>query len=282
MIDDEAISEVDVRKLLRLVGGVARLKTPLAAKRRTLLEGAAELAGADKWSWILAKASDENDNPAIAAYMHGGHTPEEIARSAVSMQDRRNTPVEYQSLNQLRLSHVRFTRTWDQLVPQQAWYGPANAQRLKSVGFEHVMYSVRVLGTDGLFSGISFMRRFGRENFGPRERRLVHVLLGEVDWIHYDGELRAVAHQVGHLAPRVRSVLLLLLEGLSVKQIATRLSIRPGTVMGYTKALHRHFKVNSRGELLRRFIAGDGGDIESGTLHPPADHHARNPKSPND
>lgn len=57
------------------------------------------------------------------------------------------------------------------------------------------------------------------------------------------------------LSPRARQVLTCLLNGDSEKQIALRLQISPHTVHTYVKKLHQTLGVNSRGELLARFVA---------------------------
>ncbi|HWE03110.1 MAG TPA: helix-turn-helix transcriptional regulator [Tepidisphaeraceae bacterium] len=57
------------------------------------------------------------------------------------------------------------------------------------------------------------------------------------------------------LAPRVRQTLQRLLAGDSEKQIARHLQVSPHTVHVYVKAIYRFFNVNSRGELLARFVA---------------------------
>ena len=56
------------------------------------------------------------------------------------------------------------------------------------------------------------------------------------------------------LSPRARQVLTCLLNGDSEKQIASRLQISQHTVHTYVKKLHESLGVNSRGELLARFV----------------------------
>ena len=58
------------------------------------------------------------------------------------------------------------------------------------------------------------------------------------------------------LPPRQKQTLQRLLAGDSEKQIALRLEVSPHTVHVYVKQLYRRFEVNSRGELLSRFVAG--------------------------
>ncbi|HZZ41624.1 MAG TPA: helix-turn-helix transcriptional regulator [Tepidisphaeraceae bacterium] len=59
------------------------------------------------------------------------------------------------------------------------------------------------------------------------------------------------------MAPRIRETLRHLLIGDSEKQIANKLGISQHTVHVYVKRLYRHYDVNSRGELLARFVSTD-------------------------
>lgn len=56
------------------------------------------------------------------------------------------------------------------------------------------------------------------------------------------------------LSPRVRQTLERLLHGDSEKQVAQRLQVSSHTVHVYVKTLYRKMKVNSRGELLAKFV----------------------------
>jgi DNA-binding NarL/FixJ family response regulator len=60
--------------------------------------------------------------------------------------------------------------------------------------------------------------------------------------------------QSPHLSPRMRQTLDELLAGSSEKEIAARLGLSRHTIHVYVKALYRGFEVNSRGELLARFV----------------------------
>src|SRR5688500_5956447 len=56
------------------------------------------------------------------------------------------------------------------------------------------------------------------------------------------------------LSPRMRQTLQSLLAGDSEKQAATKLGVSQNTVHVYVKQLYRRFDVNSRGELLARWV----------------------------
>lgn len=57
-----------------------------------------------------------------------------------------------------------------------------------------------------------------------------------------------------NLSPRMRQTLQRLLAGDSEKQIAVHLGLSRHTVHVYVKAIYKSFDVQSRGELLARFV----------------------------
>jgi len=69
-----------------------------------------------------------------------------------------------------------------------------------------------------------------------------------------NGNGHATAPDGGRLSPRLAQTLERLLAGDSEKEIAARLRRSPNTVHVYVKELYRRFEVNSRGELLSRFV----------------------------
>jgi DNA-binding CsgD family transcriptional regulator len=101
---------------------------------------------------------------------------------------------------------------------------------------------------------ISVMRQpSGNDAFGSRERMLLHLAHMEMSWV-YDSDLLLATHGAASLSPRQRQTLEYLLFGHSEKQIAAKMRLSPNTVHHHIKALHRHFGVSSRSELLARWV----------------------------
>lgn len=59
------------------------------------------------------------------------------------------------------------------------------------------------------------------------------------------------------LAPRASEVLNLLRQGMSEKEVAAHIGLSRATVHGYVVQIYRIYQVNSRAELLAKFINGD-------------------------
>ena len=88
------------------------------------------------------------------------------------------------------------------------------------------------------------------EDQAARRRRLLADLCKMIG-AHASG---GVARDAVGLSPRMRQTLERLVQGDSERQIALRLKISQHTVHVYVRQLYKRFNVNSRGELLARFI----------------------------
>lgn len=89
--------------------------------------------------------------------------------------------------------------------------------------------------------------------FAARHRMLLQIAHSEQSWI-YQGDVLLATRGGMTVSPRQREVLDHLLAGHSEKQIAEKLGLSPNTVHHHIKALHRHFGVSSRSELLARWV----------------------------
>jgi DNA-binding CsgD family transcriptional regulator len=85
-----------------------------------------------------------------------------------------------------------------------------------------------------------------------RKRRLVAMFCKMLGEQLLDG--KSALQTPEPLSPRERQTLELLLAGNAEKQIASRLAISRHTVHVYVKSLYKRFGVNSRGELLARWV----------------------------
>jgi DNA-binding CsgD family transcriptional regulator len=149
------------------------------------------------------------------------------------------------------------------VVTDRDWYRSRYFQVIHApCGFGHTLATFLPLrDTKDVRSGINVVRAASvRRDFRARDRALVqeaHAALVPL----LGGPLAPFSEpSPADLAPRVRQVLGCLLEGDSDKQIAARLGISRFTVNQYTKTLFRHFHVQSRAELMARWIRRGQGD----------------------
>src|SRR5262249_44250777 len=145
------------------------------------------------------------------------------------------------------------TRTRRQLVDDGSWYRSVSFNEYrKPAGADHCLYTLFALPTAGRYSLIGLHRPVCAQEFGARERRLLHLFHTELGRLV--GTVLADTSPAEGLSPRLRQVLACLLEGDGEKQVAARLRLSGPTVHQYVTALYRHFDVCSRAELLSRFV----------------------------
>jgi DNA-binding CsgD family transcriptional regulator len=103
--------------------------------------------------------------------------------------------------------------------------------------------------------------------FTPRQRRIVEMAHSQLRWVYYSlptaVEQRYSAPvqmicpcgpQLERMAPRYRRVLNHLLEGGSEKELANHLGLSRFTVHEYIRAIYKRLNVNSRSELMARWV----------------------------
>lgn len=247
--------------MVRLLGRIAVDDQRVAGLKRRLMRGVAELVDADAWAWSVMRIDVEARKPIILGAMYEGLNDRQVGALIENSEDTSTPSPEDAPMTALAMSGRHFTRTREQIVSDGDWYEhPAVNRYYLDNGIEHVMYSGYPLDEPGVVSMQGFFRVVGRAGFGSRERRIVHIITSEVDWLH-GAELPADRGcTVPALSPRLRSVLMLLLEGRSRNEIADLLRISPHTVKDHTRAVYRHFGVTSQAKLVHRFRVGDGGD----------------------
>ncbi len=251
-------SEADLADTVRLIGSFAGPgQQEIVDRRRTLAEGLRRLVDADVYFWVIGVANSENPSVAMpTSSVDGGWQNDELSNVL-------NLSVHSPEIQSLYGELTRFVRDNTpktvlrrDLVTDDAWR--AIGKPVRQAGFDELMFSVYPLTTVG-HSTIGLHRRFGRPPYTERERLLVHSVFQNIDWIHSPGPQVDAGLTSTGLTPRQREVLLWLLRGHSRKKIAAILTIQPDTVGDFMKEIYRRFDVQSRGELMARFISGEGG-----------------------
>ena len=97
----------------------------------------------------------------------------------------------------------------------------------------------------------------GRPLFSEVERKICHIVVGNVAWMHLATFPEHQGEGVPDLTPRQRTVLIQLLDGKQRAEIARALRIKQPTVSEHINRIYRHFNVSSQVELMRYFQAGD-------------------------
>lgn len=147
------------------------------------------------------------------------------------------------------------TFSQDQIVSSTVWRKCEYVEQVRRpAGLGHCICSMLPLSGTKLVGELVLSRASSdRRPFSDRERNLLDVFHGEAAWI-YQADVPFGSPDILSLTPRQRQTLQYLLAGHSEKQIASMLKLSRNTVHHYVKALHRHFKVSSRSELLARWV----------------------------
>ncbi len=147
-------------------------------------------------------------------------------------------------------------RTRPQLIPDRKWYGSvAYNECHRVIRIDHCLVSLLELTAAGWFGSILLHRATGERDFAPRQQRQLYLFHEELGRL-----IGPVLVSAGdplsptRLPPRVQQALSYLLEGDGEKQAAARMGLSRETVHQYVKVLYRHYRVESRAELLARVL----------------------------
>jgi DNA-binding CsgD family transcriptional regulator len=148
------------------------------------------------------------------------------------------------------------TTIWQDIFPPEEWAaGPSMRGHLAIGGWSSWLHSVRYTDRD-TWCNFFLLRNGGRPEFSQAEAAVVDLVLGGVPWLHSTAEEYLPTETFVGLTPRQRTVMLMLLDGLARKTIATRLGITEDTVGDHLKSIYAHFGVGSSGELAALFLRG--------------------------
>ena len=255
------LPEEDVRAIVQMVGNVAFHEGGPAARKHALMEQLGELIDADAWMWAVSRRPQGEPSPVLLNVMHGGFTDDQIALGLEATYDPALQPPEVAPLVEELKNGAPFTRRRQDMVSDDEWRSSPHREKYRTqIGFDECIFSIFPID-GGLNSSVSLHRRMGREPFTARERRIAHIVISEIGWLHTAGLPADTAPDVPQLSPRHSTVFALLMQGWNRAKIAQHLSISEHTARDHIRAVYRHFKCDGHVDLMKRFMIGDGGDI---------------------
>lgn len=147
------------------------------------------------------------------------------------------------------------------LVPDTTWERSDYFPLHRGAGAGPILFNYRSLpGRPDECSEVVLVRAVGDRDFSARDKVLVQEANAAVVPLVGGSLARFAEPSPADLPPFTRKVLRCLLEGDSDKQVMARLGITRHTVNQYAKVIFRHFGVQSRAELLARWVRrGWGG-----------------------
>jgi DNA-binding CsgD family transcriptional regulator len=252
------LSEQDIRAIVRLLGEVAAIQTGQIDQKRFLLNGIMRLVGGDVWVWIQGFFGSADRPPAAIQLLdEGWSNPEQRNWFYRSMSDEKHpNPGQAKFLAMLGEELRHLTMLTQDLAAREEFLASENYRLIhKNCGLFACVLSTYPVSSAGHYSGIGIHRVTGKPDFTERDRRILHLITSEIDWLHRAGVPESPAPSAAPLTQRQRQVLFFLLAGDSVKQVAAKLELSTHTVNDYVKIIHKHYNVSSRGELLAKFMS---------------------------
>jgi len=250
------LAEADARALVHLVAECAVVPGGIMAQKKHLMDGLVGLVDATHWMWNVARI--EPDGTVFAVSLHHNVSEQQLARLADETYSHQDNPI-HRAIGALCTEHASWSRRMEDMLDADAESEWLTGFR-RDLDMGQSIFSMRSMTEEPpLTSAVGIHRPFGATPFSERDLRLVHIVMSEVDWLHRpDAAPAEDGSSVVTLAPRLQTVLALLIDGQPSKSIANHLGLSPHTVRDYVKQVYRHFEVGSHIELMRRFMVGDG------------------------
>lgn len=243
-----------VGQLIGLLSGLDQSTLDLDQRRLHLISELAEWidAKAGFWGWGRGSRAQSAISPIVSIPI-GFNDKKWAAMShmALSPESDRlfNAPIRQRLASS---SHVTVCRSliWE----RDAWsQDPVVQQAFHAEGLDEWLVSVRYFQSDSWIN-LTYFRELGKPEFDADDCALVHLVLGHVGWMRPRVTESIPPKSFVGLTHRQRTVMLLLLEGHSRKEIASKLGVSLHTVNDHCKEIYSRFAVNSATELAAKFL----------------------------
>ena len=254
------LREAEARAVVGLLGKVALLTGPRRNKIRILLAGLSDIIDADMWVLTRIPSPEKSSEGAFdrSAAIDGGTLGDAIRmRTALGAIYSKPEDQLHQSIRRPAARQQIFTYSSRFMVTDEGSYPMDDYQPLAvRLRVNDLIHSARPFPDDtGHLLGF---HRVSRDTpFTAYDCFVVHLIATEVRWLLNQDPDDEATQPASGISRRLSEVLLLLLAGDSKKQIAHKLELSYHTVDDYVKQLHDRYEVQSRGELLARFLAGE-------------------------
>ena len=242
-----------VRGLIATVAKVADAQLDLSERRKAILTRLLEMVESTGGMWSWGVSSDSATSIAPVASIAIGFTPEEntaVIQTGLdpTMHEEFRIPVMKQMQGRSQCTTVR-----TELYDDRQWKKTQMHSNLVEGGCDEWVHCIRNCGSE-TWSSLWMMRRIGEPPFLPADQQLIDLAMSSIPWLGATLDNALPVESCVALTARQRIVLMMQLDGLSRKEIASRLQITVDTVGDHMKKIYEHFDVTSTGELAALFL----------------------------
>lgn len=251
----ENLSTNTLKRLLETVTQTADRYVDLSDRRLVVLRILKELTGATAGYWAWGHEDGTEKSVVAVALINLGFTEQQMAayvKASFAPEVHRDF---VEPIKKRMGTQPQITLTREELYQELAWKETFLGQQLKLIGFEEWLQSIRY-SREETWSQLFLLRSVGEMPFQPEDRALIDIAMSSISWLHSSQAESIPQEQLRGLSPRQRAVMLMLLDGVSRKQIASRFAIGEETVGDHIKQIYRHFDINTSGELSALFLRG--------------------------
>ena len=246
--------QILMEQLLESVVVIANNHRDLISRRMALLNRLTDLIGADAWTWAWGRGSPTQDTVTpLAALDHGFSDLQRRHYMEWAMSDDCHLDYRPRVIPRINDQGQVTTRRCDAYSDQEWSKNPAKRKMLNRCGWEGWIHCVRHF-TNETWSHMGFLRNVNRPDFSPQDAAIIDLSMARIQWLHASADETLPPETFANITLRQRDVMLMLLEGLSRKQIAHQMGISEDTVGDHIKAIYKHFDVRSATELAGRFL----------------------------
>ncbi len=227
----------------------------LTDRRQATLECLTSLldARAGHWTWGYGDVIQSSVQP-VAIFTYG-YEPQDLAViSQMGLDSEIDQALRFPILN--KMSEVaQSVDTRRCIFSDENWENATMRKYLLQIHADEWLHAVRY-ETLNSWSNMFFIRSLGQPPFEEEHRHLLDVSLSAIPWLRASTNMEPESSRkpIGKLTDRQRTVMLLLLDGQSRKQIASNLGITEETVGDHIKQIYVNFQVNSAVELAALFL----------------------------
>ncbi len=249
------LNEEDISVLLRLLISAAAGESENEIRRR-LMDGLCQMIDVDAWVWTLGCRQQPGEPQVWVGTLYGGFSEERFTAYLKALENPKMVPIIEPFFTALERDGEQVTMTRSDIDPEGLSYRSGVGEFWESANIGHLIMCGRPVDESSI-SSIGLYRRLDQSDFTEREKRITHLIMQEVTWLHGSGWSAPVAKTLASLQPRQRVVLNMLIDGMSRKQIARQLEITENTVSGYVRDIYKALDVNSQPELMKLFLSGN-------------------------